>query len=97
MILFSICYGFFAGAITSISPNIAVALSPNMDVLGVRLGMLLLPISAGLLIGNPLAGLVGTTGWIPLQIFTGALLVASLVVVVTARVVMHGSNLKVKR
>ncbi|KAF7865974.1 hypothetical protein EAF04_006137 [Stromatinia cepivora] len=62
MILFSIFYGFFAGALTSLSPNLAVALSLDMGVLGVRLGMLLIPISVGILVGNPIAGALESYG-----------------------------------
>lgn len=96
IVIFSIVYGFFAGAITSISPNIAVSLSPNMDVFGVRLGMLLIPISAGLLVGNPIAGAISSTGWMGLQIFTGVLILTAAILVIMIRIIMFGWNWKVK-
>lgn len=64
MILFTVSYGFFSGGLTSISPNLGVALSPDTGVLGVRLGMLLMPISVGILVGNPIAGALESYGWI---------------------------------
>ncbi|KAM0123635.1 hypothetical protein ACHAO1_011250, partial [Botrytis cinerea] len=87
-------YGFFSGALTSLSPNLAVALSPDMSVLGVRLGMLLIPISVGILVGNPIAGALESYGWIALQTFTAALLMASFVVGIVVRVLMYGKSLK---
>jgi MFS family permease len=96
MILFSVFYGFVAGALTSLSPNLAVALTPDMSILGVRLSMLLLPVSAGILLGNPIAGALESYGWVYLQIFTGALLMASFVIVTLVRITMYGRSLKVK-
>ncbi|TGO65923.1 hypothetical protein BELL_0990g00010 [Botrytis elliptica] len=89
MILFTVSYGFFSGGLTSISPNLGGAISPDTGVLGVRLGMLLMPISVGILVGNPIAGALESYGWISLQVFTAALLMASLVVVITARILMY--------
>ncbi|TGO08611.1 hypothetical protein BTUL_0200g00030 [Botrytis tulipae] len=96
MILFTVSYGFFSGGLTSISPNLGVALSPDTGVLGVRLGMLLMPISVGILVGNPIAGALESYGWISLQIFTAALLMASLLVVIIARILMYGKSLTIR-
>ncbi|KAJ8068150.1 hypothetical protein OCU04_003721 [Sclerotinia nivalis] len=96
MILFSIFYGFFAGALTPLSPNLAVALSPDMGVLGVRLGMVLIPTSVGILVGNPIAGALESYGWTSLQTFTAALLMASFVVIAFVRILMYGKSLKVR-
>ncbi|KAF7921093.1 uncharacterized protein EAE97_011361 [Botrytis byssoidea] len=96
MILFTVSYGFFSGGLTSISPNLGVALSPDTGVLGVRLGMLLMPISVGILVGNPIAGALEFYGWISLQILTAALLMASLLVVIIARILMYGKSLTIR-
>ncbi|KAF7888931.1 hypothetical protein EAF00_009231 [Botryotinia globosa] len=96
MILFTVSYGFFSGGLTSISPNLGVALSPDTGVLGVRLGMLLMPISVGILVGNPIAGALESYGRISLQIFTAALLMASLLVVIIARILMYGKSLTIR-
>ncbi|TGO34697.1 hypothetical protein BHYA_0185g00010 [Botrytis hyacinthi] len=92
MILFTVSYGFFSGGLTLISPNLGVALSPDTGVLGVRLGMLLMPISVGILVGNPIAGALESYGWISLQMFTAALLMASLLVVIVARILMYATE-----
>jgi MFS family permease len=96
MILFSVFYGFVAGALTSLSPNLVVALSPDMSDLGVRLSMQLLPVSVGILVGNPIAGALESYGWIYLQVFTGAILMASFITVAVVRVLMYGKSLKVR-
>ncbi|KAF7880095.1 uncharacterized protein EAF02_007732 [Botrytis sinoallii] len=62
IILFTVSHGFFSGGLTSISPNLGVALSPDTGVLGVRLGILLMPISVGILVGNPIAGALKSYG-----------------------------------
>ncbi|PQE32817.1 MFS monocarboxylate transporter protein [Rutstroemia sp. NJR-2017a WRK4] len=96
MIVFSVFYGFVAGALTSLCPNLVVALSPDRSVLGVRLSMQLLPVSAGILVGNPIAGALESYGWIYLQVFTGALLMASFIIVAIVRFLMYGKSLKVR-
>ncbi len=61
-----------------------------MGVFGVRLGMLLIPISVGLLIGNPVAGAILAHGWTGLQVFTGAVLTLASACIVSVRLVMYG-------
>lgn len=39
----SVVYGFFAGAITTVTAVINATLCPTLDVVGVRMGMLLVP------------------------------------------------------
>ncbi|TEY24294.1 hypothetical protein BOTCAL_1408g00010 [Botryotinia calthae] len=96
LIIYTIVYGFFAGALTGLSPNIAIALSPDIGLLGVRLGMLLIPIALGLLFGNPIAGAISSHGWMGLQLFTGGAVLLSTVVIVIVRVVMYGWSWKTK-
>ncbi|KAF5871399.1 putative mfs monocarboxylate transporter protein [Botrytis fragariae] len=96
MILSTISYGFFSGVLTSIYPNLGIALSPDAGVLSFRLGMLLMPISAGILVVNLTAGALESYGWISLQIFTAALLTASLLVVIVARILMYGKSLTIR-
>lgn len=84
-------FGFFSGAISSLSLNLTVALSPDTGLLGVRLGMLLIPSAMGLLLGNPIAGALDSTGrWLGLQLFTGAVLVTAAGLVVEVRALLYG-------
>lgn len=55
LFVFSIVYGLFAGAITTVTAVVDAALCPSLDVVDVRLGMLLVTWALGLLIGEPIA------------------------------------------
>ncbi|EAW12156.1 putative MFS monocarboxylate transporter [Aspergillus clavatus NRRL 1] len=55
-IVFACLYGFASGAIVSLPPTIVAKLSPNMSVVGTRMGMCFTFAGVGLLIGNPIAG-----------------------------------------
>jgi len=98
LFIFSALYGFFAGAITTVTAVIDAALCPTLDVVGVRMGMLLVPWALGLLVGEPIAGaiLASGGGWMGLQIFAGAVIVAAVVVGVAVRVSKYGWGLGTK-
>lgn len=91
LIVFSLIYGFFAGAITTITAVIDAALCPTLDVMGVRMGMLLLPWAGGLLIGTPIAAaILPSSGWFGLQVFAGAVLLAATLFAVAVRAAKYG-------
>lgn len=96
--VFSVVYGFFAGAITTVTAVIDAALCPSLDVVGVRMGMLLLPWAFGLLIGEPIGGalLSSSSGWKGLQIFTGTALGGAVVIAVAVRYTKYGPEFKQK-
>ena len=98
IIIFSIIYGFLAGAITTITPAIDVALCPCLDVVGMRMGMLLLPWAAGLLIGTPIGGAIlsSSIGWLGVQVFVGAVLLAATGFGIAVRVVKYGWSWRIK-
>lgn len=97
LLVFAIVFGFFSGAISSLSLNLTVALSPDPGLLGVRLGMLLIPSAMGLLVGNPIAGAIDGAGkWLGLQLFTGAVLVTAAGLVVVVRALLYGGSWKKK-
>lgn len=51
-------YGFFSGAIVSLPPTIVARISPDMSLVGTRMGMCFTFAGLGLLIGNPIAGAI---------------------------------------
>lgn len=55
-IVFAGLYGFVSGTMVSLPSTIVARLTPNMNVLGTRLGMCFIFVGVGLLIGNPIAG-----------------------------------------
>lgn len=89
--VFAALYGFFSGTYVSLSATVAAtALTPSLSVLGVRMGMLLVPTGIGLLIGNPIAGALEVHNWIGLQLFCAVLIIASTVFMVATRVAKVG-------
>ncbi|KAJ5569671.1 uncharacterized protein N7459_009101 [Penicillium hispanicum] len=55
-IVFACLYGYASGAIVSLPPTILAKLTPNMSIVGTRMGMSFTFAGTGLLIGNPIAG-----------------------------------------
>ena len=90
IIVLCLLYGFVSGAFVALSPPCAIALCPSLAVIGVRMGMLFVPIPIGLLIGNPVAGALVKISWTALQSFCGASLAVSTVFLIATRVVKDG-------
>lgn len=55
---FSVLYGFFSGAIVSLSATVVALLSPDLSLVGTRMGMSFAFAGLGFLIGNPIAGAI---------------------------------------
>ena len=78
LIAFCVFYGFFSGSDVALVPIIWAIVSPNPKLMGTRIGMATVPMAAGLLIGNPIAGaLVGKTSFVGLQVFCGCTVVVA--------------------
>ena len=79
VIVFGILYGFFSGACVAVCTIVGAALSPDLERLGTRMGMLSVPMALGLLIGTPVAGALIQESYIALQVYSGScMLVATL-------------------
>lgn len=98
LFIFSATYGFFAGAITTVTAVVDAELCPTLDVVGVRMGMLLVPWAFGLLIGEPVGGAVlgMAHDWRGLQLFTGSTIAVAGVLCVAVRVMKYGWKIKTK-
>ncbi|RDW70382.1 major facilitator superfamily protein-5 [Coleophoma crateriformis] len=81
IIVFCILFGFFSGSIVSLPPTALVTLSPDLSVIGTRMGMCFSFAGLGLLIGNPIAGaiLTGKSGFMGLKAFGGATVIVGFV------------------
>lgn len=55
-IVFACLYGFASGALLSLPPSVIARLSPNMGIVGTRMGMSFTFSGLGALIGNPIGG-----------------------------------------
>ncbi|KAL8848454.1 MAG: hypothetical protein Q9221_006505 [Calogaya cf. arnoldii] len=69
IVLFSIFYGFFSGAVLALPPTVMVALSPDVRFAGTRIGMSFGVSGLGVLVGNPIYGAIAD---IPKGDFVGA-------------------------
>jgi MFS family permease len=55
-VVFASLYGYGSGAIVSLPPTIVARLTPDMSIMGTRIGISFVFAGTGLLIGNPIAG-----------------------------------------
>ncbi|OCK76328.1 putative monocarboxylate permease [Lepidopterella palustris CBS 459.81] len=58
LITISIMYSFFSGGLTNSAPAVVGLLSPELNMIGTRVGMMLTICSLGTLIGAPVAGAI---------------------------------------
>lgn len=58
MLVFSIFYGFFSGAVLALPPTVIVALSPDVRFAGTKIGMSFGAAGLGFLVGNPIVGAI---------------------------------------
>ena len=98
IIVWAVLYGFFTGCFVSMPPPIVVSLSPSLDGIGARMGMVFSIGGLGILIGNPVAGAIlgSSSGYLGLQMFCGACLTAAAVFAAATRVAKVGWKLRVK-
>jgi predicted MFS family arabinose efflux permease len=81
-----VLYGFASGALISISPTIAVQLSPSRTVIGARMGMAFATVGIGMLIGTPIAGsLLNKYGFGAAFWFCGASAIAGSIILIISR------------
>ncbi|KAJ3579187.1 hypothetical protein NPX13_g1384 [Xylaria arbuscula] len=58
IIAFSVLYGLFSGGLISLQSACIAAISPNKNMIGVKIGVMMAVCSVGVLIGNPIAGIL---------------------------------------
>lgn len=83
-------YGFFSGSFVSLSPSILIALCPNQDVVGTRIGMSFTVMGVGLLIGTPVAGKALDSGFSGMWIYGGILTTTGGLIMCVSRGVYSG-------
>ena len=94
IVLTVLSYSFFSDSIVSLPAAVVVTLTPHPGAVSVRISMIFVPISTGLLIGNHIASIILKYGWLGLQIFCGTYVMLSVVSITTARVARVGWALK---
>ncbi|KAL8684531.1 MAG: hypothetical protein Q9224_006291, partial [Gallowayella concinna] len=95
IVVFSIFYGFFSGAVLALPPTVIVALSPDIRFAGTRIGMAFGVSGFGVLVGNPIAGALldipmGNFG--RAQVFAGTMIIAGSILVLTSRLLRYRSH-----
>ncbi|KAL1638032.1 hypothetical protein SLS58_009053 [Diplodia intermedia] len=78
-VAFSVLYGFFSGGVVSLAPVVLTHITPDLGLLGTRLGMVSVLKGIGSLIGPPISGaLLNATGnYVGLQLFAGLSLIVT--------------------
>ncbi|KAF2165267.1 hypothetical protein M409DRAFT_67504 [Zasmidium cellare ATCC 36951] len=78
LIVWSLLYGVFSGPFVSLQTPTIAAITPDMRLVGGRMGMSTFCLALGVLVGNPIAGAIQSRGqWVGLQAFCGGTLVLS--------------------
>ncbi|KAK9425350.1 putative Major facilitator superfamily (MFS) profile domain-containing protein [Seiridium unicorne] len=85
LIIFSVLYGFMNGAFMGLPAAGVISLSSDKSKIGTRLGMTLTLLGFGMLVSNPIAGVIlGKDGnWVGLIVWCGSLLAASSISLIT--------------
>ncbi|KAL4985864.1 MFS general substrate transporter [Aspergillus falconensis] len=91
LITFVVFYGILIGTFMTLPFSAVIKLSPHLGVTGVRMGMLCIASSIGILIGAPVGGAVlHRGGWISLQVFGATALVVATIAVLACRIAKVG-------
>ena len=96
VVVFSALYGFTSGLWLTLPMMVLVALSPSLGVVGVRMGMAFSIASFGILIGQPIAGVILKRSWTGLQVWAGATVVLGAAIMLASRVSKVGTRVAVK-
>jgi MFS family permease len=97
VVVFCIFYGFFCGTFVSITGPALATLSPDLGLVGTHMGMSFALSALGVLIGNPVAGvLLDKHGWIGPAMFCGVSNVLAACFILMARIGKTGRVLMIK-
>ena len=92
LITFAVLYGASSGGLVSVTPSATVALTPDLSVVGTRMGMLFFATGIAVVIGPPIAGAIvgagGVKGWMGAIGYSAAGLFLGAVVFLAARIVL---------
>lgn len=79
-VIWALLYGAFSGTFVSLQTPTVASITPDLRMVGGRIGMSNFCLAIGVLIGNPVAGALQQSGnWVGLQAFCGACLLAAAV------------------
>ncbi|KAI7226989.1 hypothetical protein KC343_g4792 [Hortaea werneckii] len=96
IICWSLFSGCFSGAFVSLQVPTVVSITRDLKTIGGRAGTNNLTCAFGILIRNPIGGVIVKINWVGLQAFCGAMLVASAAFIILTRLKIVGMCLKRK-
>lgn len=98
LFVFCALYGFFCGSFVSLPGITIMSLSPDLNTIGIQLGMSTAISGCGLLIGEPIAGAIlrSQGEWIGLQVWCGILIAISGILSLTTKILKVGPRFKAK-
>lgn len=93
--VFCILYGFCSGAFVSVPPACLAKITPDLSIIGARMGLSFFICAFGLLIGSPVAGAIiktqNGTFW-GAQLFSGLMMAIAFALVMVAKLRVSGGN-----
>ena len=94
IIVFALIYGFFSGGFVSLPPVTVVTLTKDMRKIGTRMGQCFFLAALGILVGTPVSGAIlkNTGSWVGVQLWSGATILVSGLLMLWARVIVAGWN-----
>ena len=95
-VVFNALYGFITGLYLTLPAVAVISLSPNLGVVGARMGMAFSVSALGFLVGTPIAGAIVSHGWVGLQAYTGASFMLATIIMIAAKVSKVGFGVAVK-
>ncbi|KAI0052175.1 MFS general substrate transporter [Auriscalpium vulgare] len=99
LLAFGLLYGFFSGSFVSLPPSVIANLSPDVRLVGTRLGMSFCIAGLGVLVGNPVAGAILNIeegDFVRAQAFGASVTLAGAVFIFFGRLSKVGLQLRVK-
>lgn len=98
VVVIALLYGFFSGAFVSLPPTCFVRLSPDRSLIGTRMGMGYAVMTAGNLIGTPVAGVIlQDKGFNAMWVFGGVMSIAGGLTMTISRNIQGGWQLLARK
>ncbi|KAL2106157.1 hypothetical protein VUR80DRAFT_7210 [Thermomyces stellatus] len=93
IVAFAVLYGISSGGLVSVTPTAAVSLTPDLSVVGTRMGMQFFSTGIAAVIGTPIAGAIVGSGtyarWMGAIGYSGAGLFVGSLILVACRLAQH--------
>ncbi|ROW07747.1 hypothetical protein VMCG_03632 [Cytospora schulzeri] len=96
LVVFALFYGAFSGGIVSVTPSAIFTLSPNLGLVGTRMGMTFTLTGIALLVGTPIAGAIlggfTETEWLGVIGYSAGGLTVGVMLYLASRTVLYKRN-----